>query len=154
MNSLVKTAMLFAREKHKEQKYGNKDYFLYHVCSVADSLDNSLTGMYHYNTHKDEILITAYLHDVVEDTNTTIEEIEHVFGSSIAKYVYLLTKQQNETRVEYLSRVCESPIATLVKLHDSTCNATQSLSDGDLQRFSKYMQYIGILGKNIEKLTK
>lgn len=154
MSNLVKKAMLFAQDKHKGQKYGDKDYFLFHVCGVVDSLKYSINQEYCYGAHKDEILISAYLHDVVEDCDVTIEEIRKEFGTSVALYVDCLTKRRGESREVYLERVCTSPVAALIKLHDATQNATQSLICADLKRFAKYMEYIGVLGKHIEKLSK
>lgn len=154
MHPHVKKAMLFALDKHKGQKYGDKDYFLYHVCSVVDSLDNSINQEYCYGAHKDEILISAYLHDVVEDCDVTIEEISREFGTRVALYVDCLTKRKGESRETYLERVCTSPVATLIKLHDATQNTTQSLICADLKRFAKYMNYVGVLGKHIEILSK
>ncbi len=154
MSYLVKRAMLFAREKHKGQKYGDKDYFLYHVCSVADSLNHSISNEYCYAAHKDVILASAYLHDVVEDTDTTIEDIKKEFGLSVALYVQCLTKEQGEAREDYLKRLCISPVAALIKLHDATMNATQCLCDGDLKRFAKYLGYIEVLGKHMKELSK
>ena len=154
MNKQVKKAMLFAREKHKGQKYGDKDYFLYHVCGVVDSLKDSINQEYCYGAHKDEILISAYLHDVIEDCDVSLDDIAKEFGTSVALYVDCLTKRIGETREVYLERVCTSPIAALIKLHDSTQNATQSLVCEDLKRFAKYMNYIGVLGKHVEKLAK
>lgn len=154
MSNQVKKAMLFAQDKHKGQKYGDKDYFLFHVCGVVDSLKNSINQEYCCVAHKDEMLISAYLHDVVEDCDVTIEEISREFGTSVALYVDCLTKRKGESRESYLERVCTSPVATLIKLHDATQNATQSLICTDLKRFAKYMKYIGVLGKYIEKLSK
>lgn len=154
MSNLVKKAMLFAQDKHKGQKYGDKHYFLFHICGVVDSLKDSINQDYCYGEHKDEILISAYLHDVVEDCEVTIEEIRKEFGTSVALYVDYLTKRKGESREVYLERVCTSPAAALIKLHDATQNATQSLICTDLKRFAKYMNYIGVLGKHVEKLSK
>lgn len=154
MDCQVKKAMLFAQEKHKGQMYGNKDYFSYHVCGVVYSLRDSIHQEYCYGAHRGEILISAYLHDVVEDCDVTIEEISREFGTSVALYVDCLTKRKGESRENYLERVCTSPVAALIKLHDATQNATQSLICTDLKRFAKYMKYIGVLGKHVEKLSK
>lgn len=154
MSTLVKKAALFAQDKHKKQKYGDKDYFLFHVCGVVDSLKDSINQEYCYGAHKDEILISAYLHDVVEDCDVAIEDISKEFGTSVALYVDCLTKRVGEPRKVYLERVCTSPVAALIKLHDATQNATQSLLCTDLKRFAKYMNYIGVLGEHIEKLDK
>lgn len=153
MSYLVKKAMLFAMEKHKGQKYGDKDYFLYHICSVVDSLRHSITADYCYGEGKNVILAAAYLHDVVEDTDTTIEDIEKEFGVVVPSYVQLLTKQKGEDREDYLKRLCVSPVAALIKLHDATMNATQCFCDGDLKRAVKYLGYIEVLGKQLSKLS-
>ena len=41
--------------------------------------------------HTPEMICAAYLHDVVEDTDVTIDEIEREFGDTVANLVYWLT---------------------------------------------------------------
>lgn len=145
MDNRVKEAMLFAQEKHKGQKYGNKDYFLFHICGVADSVNNAVPNE---ESHKEEMLTVAYLHDVLEDCDATLEEITERFGVFVAEKVDLLTKKEGQFTEEYLSAITTSRVATIVKLHDSLFNATQCLVDGDKKRFRKYTNYIGLLGKH------
>ena len=151
MNSKVKEAMLFARNKHKSQKYGNKDYFLYHVQTVVDSISGMIDRTLISEEELDVILTTAFLHDVVEDCGVTITEIESKFGIEVATYVGLLTKKKNQSREEYLEQVSLCHVSSLVKLHDATVNATQCFSDGDMKRFAKYLGYMGKLGEVIKE---
>lgn len=43
----------------------------------------------------EEILAAAWLHDTLEDTDTTIEELSSLFGNRVAFFVYLLTKNES-----------------------------------------------------------
>lgn len=147
--SLVREAHLFAKAKHKDQKYGDKDYFDGHICKVVDSIMVALHNTNLSNEQIDTIKITAYLHDVMEDCGVTYSEIQEKFGTEIATYVKLLTKHEEQSRAEYLKEVTLCRVSTIVKLHDATVNATQCFSDGDMKRFNKYLNYIGVLGMSL-----
>lgn len=62
----------------------------------------------------------AYLHDIVEDTRVTIEDLTHFFDESIADRVNTLTRRPNERYFDYIARICESEdrVAMFVKLKD------------------------------------
>ncbi|WP_442905106.1 GTP pyrophosphokinase [Haladaptatus sp. ZSTT2] len=62
--------------------------------------------------------IVAVLHDVVEDTDYTIEAIEETFGSMVRAAVDALTKRMGENYTEFIERVAENPIARRVKIAD------------------------------------
>lgn len=72
-------------------------------------------------------IVAAILHDVVEDTDTDIDEIEGLFGETIAQYVDLLTKNQalpkREREREYDDKLQKAPetvkIAKLADLYDN-----------------------------------
>lgn len=68
--------------------------------------------------------IVAVLHDVVEDTDVTIDDIQdHGFSDDILRAVYAISKLPNETNRAYLARVKANPLATKVKLADIAHNA-------------------------------
>lgn len=83
MNNLVK-AIEFASQKHKNQKrkYTNEPYIVHplEVMNIVKTVP-----------HSEEMLIAAVLHDTVEDTDTTFEEIEQLFGSIVKSLVKDLT---------------------------------------------------------------
>ncbi len=81
---LVRKAYLFAEESHKKQQRLSGEPYIIHPLEVAIILANM--GM-------DTSTITAaLLHDVVEDTENTLEEIEKLFGKDVALLVDGVTK--------------------------------------------------------------
>lgn len=81
---LVNKAYVFSMKVHGQQLRESGDPYFYHPLEVANILaDMRLDHNY---------IITALLHDTIEDTLTTYEEIEHLFGCEIAKLVNGVTK--------------------------------------------------------------
>ncbi len=77
-------AYVFSMKVHGSQSRANGDPYFSHPLEVA----NILTGM-RLDTAS---IITALLHDTVEDTNTTLKEVESLFGKEVAKLVNGVTK--------------------------------------------------------------
>ena len=67
-----------------------------------------------------EAKVVALLHDVVEDTPATIEDIEFMFGIRIAEAVDLLTRKKEDTYFDYIHKIAtsEDKLAIEVKLAD------------------------------------
>jgi (p)ppGpp synthase/HD superfamily hydrolase len=86
--------------------------------------------------------IVAYLHDVLEDTEITVEYLGSLFESRIVDAVLALTKEMNESYDDYLSRVKKNPLARAVKLkdlyHNMMLDRLQFPTDRDLKRVEKY----------------
>lgn len=80
------TAEQFARIAHGDQrrKYTGEPYW-HHPASVA--------AIVRTVPHTPEMIAAAYLHDTVEDTATTIADIRHHFGYTVAELVFWLTDQ-------------------------------------------------------------
>jgi len=128
----VELAETLSKESHKGQKYGPHDYFEYHIKGVVNSLiEHQFSEIY---------IITALLHDSVEDTPLTLDKIESLFGKEIRDAVDALTKREDETREEYLLRCGLNPIARVVKLHDAAFNAHNSHKDNNHSRVDYYLQ--------------
>jgi hypothetical protein len=69
-------------------------------------------------------LVAAALHDVVEDTDTTVEEIEQLFGDEVASLVDSMSRREGEGYVEYVERcVAGGPSAIKLKQADLTDNS-------------------------------
>lgn len=64
----------------------------------------------------------AWLHDVVEDTGVTLDDLRVHFDSDIVSAVDALTHRPHEPRVDYYSRVAVNPLARTVKLADIADN--------------------------------
>lgn len=123
MSDLINKVVEYARDKHAGMKYDNKDFFDTHVRNVVDVLQD-------FNPTEAEVC-AAYLHDVIEDTTATYEEIVLLFGEEIADIVSRVTDKPGKNRLErhlntyYILRRNTSAIK--VKLADRLSNMTRSL---------------------------
>lgn len=148
----IQKAKDFAIIKHRGQKYGTGDYFQIHVQGVADSVNKSLserTGVHHSRISL--LLIVAYLHDTVEDSDATLEEIESIFGAVIAEAVDAMTHRDEESYQDYVKRALANDLARVVKYHDILFNLNQTLTDSDdsnrdRRRVGKYMKALQQFG--------
>lgn len=122
--SLIERAREIAIAAHGNQPYGNHPY-IYHldqVASVARELGYS-----------DDIIIACYLHDTLEDTDLTREEIAEVFGNHIASVVYAVKDEDGTNRSERKSKtylkIAAMPDAIAVKLCDRIANIRDALKN-------------------------
>lgn len=133
----LKEIMEFAYSKHEGQMYGNKPY-AYHLDCVANKVREK--GLYHV------CLYVAYLHDILEDTDTTYQDLIRLgIGYEIAEAVLAITKMGKERRKDYLFRVKQNLTAKYVKICDSETNAEHCLRDGDVKRYEYYLDTIKFL---------
>ncbi len=82
--NLVQKAFIFAKTAHGNQKRHSGDPYFSHPLAVAEIITNLKLDQ--------DSIIAALLHDVVEDTDITLEEIEKEFGEDVAKIVDGVTK--------------------------------------------------------------
>jgi guanosine-3',5'-bis(diphosphate) 3'-pyrophosphohydrolase len=82
--ALINRAYVFSVQKHGSQKRASGDPYFSHPIEVAGLMTDLKMDV--------ETIITALLHDTVEDTLTTIEEIERMFGPKVAEMVDGVTK--------------------------------------------------------------
>ncbi len=86
MSQSFTQALRFATEKHQGQvRKGSKVPYITHPVMVAETL------IYYY-PNDEPLHIAGLLHDVVEDTNTKIEDIVETFGQDVADLVWAVTK--------------------------------------------------------------
>lgn len=98
----------------------------------------------------DDIEVVAWLHDVVEDTDITLEVIERQFGATIAQAVDAMTRRPDDEGDAYYHRVAANPIALAVKRCDIEDNLdprrTAKLDPATQQRLAvKYAHALAIL---------
>lgn len=88
--SLILKAAALARKAHEGQKrkYGGFPYII-HPARVAGRVGILPDA-------KDEMVAAAYLHDVLEDTAVTLQELENAFGRQVAYYVNWMTNASKE----------------------------------------------------------
>ena len=98
----------------------------------------------------DVIEVVAWLHDVVEDTAVTVNEVEKAFGPEIARAVDAITRHSTDVGDEYYHRVSANPIALAVKRADIEDNLdperTTQLDPETRQRLAaKYAHALSVL---------
>jgi (p)ppGpp synthase/HD superfamily hydrolase len=109
----------FAIKAHGDQKYGDQPYSV-HLDAVA-----ALAAPY-----GNDAVVVAYLHDAVEDTPTTPQQIETEFGAKVAACVALLTDEPGANRKERKAKTYaklatvsgETELALIVKAADRLAN--------------------------------
>lgn len=135
MSDKIKDAREFALKAHKNQLYGQKPY-IYHLEQVVAILAD----------YGEEAQIIGYLHDTVEDTDTSADEIETRFGKSVAEAVKILTDEPGQTR-EYRKKLTYTKmakvrgfaeVALIVKAADRLANIRACL---DWNRQDKLQMY-------------
>lgn len=106
-------AMKFAYQAHEGQLDKSGVPYIFHPIHLAEQMT-------------DEVCCTvALLHDVVEDTSVTLEEIEREFPKEVAQAVSLLTHDKSVDYFDYVRKIKENPIAKTVKLADLVHNSDE-----------------------------
>ena len=100
----------------------------------------------------EEEKIVAVLHDIVEDTDISLDDLRSEgFSEEVVSAVECLTKQDGENYDSYIERISFNPLAVKIKLADLEDNSDLTrlpeVTDKDLERIEKY-------DKAFEKLTR
>lgn len=128
MNRLL-AAVRFAATKHRDQrrKDASASPYINHPIALADVLANEA------GVDDECVLIAAILHDTVEDTETTEQELIREFGQEIAAIVMEVTDdkslpkaERKRLQIEHAATI--SRPAKLVKLADKICNLRDIVS--------------------------
>jgi len=143
---LLLKALAFAAHKHRDQRRRNAKAspYINHPIALADALVNE------GGVTEVEVLCAALLHDTIEDTRTTPEELEQAFGPRIASIVLEVTDNKmlkrltrKRMQVEHAARASRQ--AQLVKLADKICNlrdvASHPPAGWDLKRRREYFDW-------------
>ena len=98
----------------------------------------------------DEEKAVAYLHDVIEDTELTLENLyEYDFSKEVIEAVDIITKKRGEDYQSYLNSVKKNKLARAVKLadlrHNSDLTRLTKVTEKDIKRKEKYQKAINFL---------
>jgi len=113
-------ARRFAEAAHKDQRYGDAPYVT-HLVAVRRVLADF--------DHAGALAIAAWLHDTVEDTGVTREEIETRFGAEVAGLVWAVTgvgANRKERNADAYAKIQAHPPAAILKLADRIANVEAS----------------------------
>lgn len=100
--------------------------------------------------NSDEEKAVAYLHDVIEDTELTLEDLrEYGFSKEVLKAIDVITKKKGQDYQTYLYSVKENKLVRVVKLanlrHNSDLTRLPKITKKDLERNKKYISAIKFL---------
>lgn len=143
---LILKALAFSAHKHSDQRRKDADAspYINHPIGLADVLCNE-GGVTDVN-----VICAALLHDTVEDTETTPDELTVQFGKTICDIVLEVTddkslpkSERKQFQIEHAAHA--SPQAKLVKLADKICNLRDIAStppvDWDSNRKQQYFEW-------------
>jgi guanosine-3',5'-bis(diphosphate) 3'-pyrophosphohydrolase len=123
MTKQLITALAFAADKHRNQRRKDADAspYINHPIALANLLLNEA------GVEDQRVLVAAILHDTIEDTDTTEQELVKHFGKDIADIVLEVTDdkalpkaERKRLQIEHAAHI--SRRAKLVKLADKICN--------------------------------
>jgi guanosine-3',5'-bis(diphosphate) 3'-pyrophosphohydrolase len=152
---IVARAKKFAREKHKNQK--RKDG----VTPFYDHLEGVVNRLKNLGISNQDVLSAAWLHDIIEDTNTTFDEINEIFGNIISVLVLSLTKDsklpRRDRELQYIQQLKNSTIKTkIIKFCDISGNL-KDISNAPISKTQKNKQvkklfhYLRVIKKEISE---
>lgn len=135
---MTRKAMRIAYDAHAGQVDKTGLPYIYHPIHLAESMSD------------ENSVITALLHDVVEDTDITIDDLAREgFNERILTALQLLTHNPADDYMDYISRLSTCPLARKVKLadlrHNSDASRLEFIDEKMNQRFEKYARAIRLL---------
>ena len=145
-NQLILKAAHFAAQKHRDQRRKDKEVspYINHPISVAKII--SEIG----NIEDPEVLAAALLHDTIEDTETTVDELIDNFGERVCSLVQEVTddktlprQTRKDLQIQHAPQLSEG--AALIKLGDKISNVTDITNtpptDWDSNRLLEYFDW-------------
>jgi len=129
----------YVMKAHGDQQYSDMPYIV-HLAMVAG---------FFYDRERQAI---ALLHDILEDTDVTKDELQKLFGKKIADIVSILTHEEGETYFEYIDRVKQNKLAKEVKIADLKANLFTSMNfypNENKSREKRYKKALNILEEGL-----
>ena len=126
---LTNEAMKIAYHAHHGQVDKSGIPYIFHPYHLAEQMPDEYTTC------------VALLHDVVEDTDVTIEELRDIFPPQVIEAVALMTHDEDEPYLDYVRRISTNPIAKAVKLADLRHNSDQTrLENADAATLAHFQE--------------
>ena len=146
-------ALEFAKEKHKGQKRIGGDDYITHPIAVSEIVKSQ--------GFDENYQIAALFHDLLEDTDTTEEEILKFGNQEILEAVNLLTKKKGYDMAEYISAIENNPIAYAIKAADRLHNLKCAIITDEefkrkyiLETVDWYMDFSPEIRKAVKRLAE
>lgn len=136
----TKMALKLCFEAHKNQTDKSGIPYVFHPFHLAEQMKDEATT------------IAALLHDVIEDTDYTMADLEKMgFPADVLEALELLTHKDDTPYMEYVAKIKDNPIAKAVKLadleHNSDLSRLDVVDEKALKRREKYRQAFCLLNE-------
>ena len=127
----TRKAMRLCYEAHRDQTDKSGVPYVFHPIHLAEQMRD------------EDTTVTALLHDVVEDTAYTFDDLVKMgFSENVITALKLLTHDKSVPYMEYVAKIKENPVAKAVKLadlaHNSDLSRLNSVDDKVRSRIQKY----------------
>ena len=135
---MTKIALKLCFEAHKEQIDKSGMPYVFHPFHLAEQMTDEPTT------------VVALLHDLIEDTDHTLDELRSLgFSAQICEAISLMTHDDAVPYMDYVAAIKKNPIARAVKLadlrHNSDLTRLDTVTARDLERAEKYAAAIRLL---------
>lgn len=134
---LTRLASKIAYKAHEGQTDKAGVPYIFHPIHIAEQMDS------------EESCVVALLHDVIEDSDITLEILSKYFNDDIITALRVLTKKENDDYTMYIKRVKTNKLATKVKIkdleHNRDLRRLDEVTDKDRKRSMKYWEAIRYL---------
>lgn len=136
----TKTALKLCFEAHKEQVDKSGMPYVFHPFHLAEQMTT------------EETTIVALLHDLIEDTDYTIKDLEDMgLDKAVTDAIALMTHADDVDYMDYVRTIKNNPIAKAVKLadlmHNSDLTRLDVVDEKALKRQKKYEKAIALLSE-------
>ena len=136
----TKLALKLCFAAHKDQQDKSGMPYVFHPFHLAEQMQT------------EETTIVALLHDVVEDTDYTLEDLAAMgFDPVVIEALTLLTHDENVPYMEYVRTIKDNPVAKAVKLadlqHNSDLSRLDTVDEKALARREKYLKALALLNE-------
>jgi hypothetical protein len=149
---MAEKALELATKAHEGQIDKAGQPYIFHPMSVVKAVEESLNEYTVSEEDMDVIKCAGYLHDVIEDTKYTLDDLRIMgFNDTVIKALDVLTKRSYETYEMYILRLVLSsnPVARLIKIEDlkQNINLTRltGIDEDDVDRTMKYVEVLKFL---------
>lgn len=137
----MKKALKLCFEAHKNQTDKSGLPYVFHPLHVAEQMTDEKTT------------IVALLHDVIEDTSYTLQDLRNLgFDEDVLGALELMTHDKNVPYMDYVAKIKGNAIAKTVKLADLSHNSDlirlDEINEAALNRVEKYKAAIKLLSEN------
>ena len=134
---LTRLASKIAYKAHEGQTDKAGVPYIFHPIHIAEQMDS------------EESCVVALLHDVIEDSDITLEILSKYFNDDIIAALRVLTKKENDDYIMYIKRVKTNKLAAKVKIkdleHNRDLTRLDEVTDKDRKRSMKYWEAIRYL---------